>query len=70
MLVRLHPEQLLASVHHLRLIADPRGPWEKYVAFQNVEEGEEKGFGSRSNDNLVWLDRTAQTACLEPRDGL
>ena len=69
-LVRLYPEQLLASMHYLRLIADPRGPREKYIALQNVEEGEEKGLGSRSNDDLVWLDLTTQTARLELCNGL
>jgi hypothetical protein len=58
-LVRLHPEQFLPSMHHLRLITDPRRPWEKYVTLQNVEEGEEKGLGSWGNNDLVWLDGTA-----------
>ena len=43
-------------MHHLRLIADPRGPREKYIAFEDVEEGKEKGLGSRSDNDLVWLD--------------
>jgi hypothetical protein len=46
-------------MHHLRLITDPRGPREKYIALQNVEEGEEKGLGSWGNNDLVWLDGTA-----------
>jgi hypothetical protein len=57
-LVRLHPEQFLASMHYLRLITDPRGPWEKYIALQNIEEGEEKGLRSWGDNDLVRGDGT------------
>jgi hypothetical protein len=40
-------------MHHLRLITDPRRPWEKYVAFQNVEQCKKKGLGSWGNNDLV-----------------
>lgn len=38
LLVCLDPKQLLASMLHLRLIADPRRPGKKHITLQDIKE--------------------------------
>lgn len=59
MFVRLHPEQTLASMLDLRLIANPRGSRQQYVAIQDVEKCEQQRLRSWRDDDLIGIDREA-----------
>ena len=62
MLVCLYPEQTLPGMLDLRLITNPRGPWQEYVALQDIEECEQQRLRSWCNDDLIGTNREAQAA--------
>lgn len=68
--VGLDPEEPLPSMLYLWFITDPRRPREKNVSIKDVEQCKEKRLGSWSNHDLFGLDCSAETACLESRNGL
>ena len=60
--VRLYPEKTLPGMSYLRLIADPRWPWQENIPCRMSKQGEEEWLRAWSNDDLLRADRAPQAS--------